>query len=127
MSTFHYTQCDVCGEKIDAGKASYLRLSLASNQTDNRAFVHLDSKTFKTTAASTNGRFDWDVCQTCAPRFGVDRVRGNPEFAAEAREERKAVVDACEHSLVEAKRNYESFFECEKCFASEDEIKELSK
>ena len=95
MGTRHYITCDCCQRKIEEGKESWLRLSFRSNQHDNGAFVHFDGKTFRTDAggsylAGTNGGCTFDVCQTCAPKFGVENVKGDPEFAREAREVREA-------------------------------------
>ena len=87
MSTRAFVTCDCCHREINMRSESWLVLTLQPNQYDNRAFVHLDGKTFTNDesgsyCSGSNG-IRFDVCQTCAPRFGVVNVTGNPEYARE--------------------------------------------
>lgn len=95
MGYHSYVTCDCCQRTIKPQEESWLKLSFRPSQTDNRAFVHFDGKTFRTDPSGsylsgTNGEATFDVCQGCAKRFGVTDVAGDPEFAREAVRVREA-------------------------------------
>lgn len=105
MGHHSYVTCDCCQRTIEPRKESWLLLSFRPSQTDNRAFVHFDGKTFRTDPAGsylsgTNGEATFDVCQVCAKRFGVTDVMGDPEVRKARETEWKEITEALDVSEV---------------------------